>query len=168
MATPHMLAGAAIGRGLRRPWLAWPVAFASHFALDFIPHLDDHALFGIGGGGVTPVEAASGILNFALGWALVMWVARGQPDRRVLLGGAFFGIVIDVIDHIPYLNRWVASWVGTAWLTDFHHAFQHNVTMSQWPLGVGTQLVLAGLALWVLVRAGRKRRAAEPPEGPRH
>lgn len=159
-ATPHILAGAAIGRGLRRPWLAWPVAFGSHFVLDFIPHLDDHALFGVERGGVTPAEAASAILNFTLGWVLVGWLVRRQPDRRVMLGGAFFAIVIDIIDHTPRLNHWFANSVGTAWLSDFHHGFQHNVTPAQWPLGIGTQLVLAGLALWVLLGATERHRAA--------
>jgi len=160
MAAPHILAGAAIGRGLRHPWLAWPAAFGSHFLLDFIPHLDDHALFGVSGGGVTPAEAASGILNFTLGWFLVGWLVRSQSDRRLVLGGAFFAIVIDVIDHVPRLSQWFATWVGTAWLTDFHHGFQHNLTPAQWPLGIGTQLALAGLALWVLLRAGQRHRAA--------
>jgi hypothetical protein len=157
-ATPHILAGAAIGRGLRRPWLAWPAAFGSHFLLDFTPHLDDHALFGVQGGGVTPAEAASGILNFALGWVLVGWLVRRRPDRRIVLGGAFFAIVIDIIDHIPRLNHWFASSAGTAWLSDFHHGCQHNVTPAQWPLGIGTQLALVGLAVWFLLRTGQGRR----------
>ncbi len=35
LATPHMCAGAALGAILRRPWLTWPAAFASHFLLDY-------------------------------------------------------------------------------------------------------------------------------------
>ena len=53
-ATPHILAGAAIGKVLRRPWLAWPVAFVSHFLLDFTPHLDSHAVYGVEQGGHWP------------------------------------------------------------------------------------------------------------------
>ena len=53
MATPHMVAGAAIGRLLRRPWLAYPAAFVSHFLLDIVPHIDSHALFGADHGGLT-------------------------------------------------------------------------------------------------------------------
>src|SRR5947199_309584 len=40
LATPHLVTGAAIGKVLKRPALAWPVAFASYFLLDHVPHLD--------------------------------------------------------------------------------------------------------------------------------
>ncbi len=72
-ATPHILAGAAIGKVLRRPWLAWP---------------------------------------------------------------------------------------GTAWLSVFHHSFQHNVTPAQWPLGIATQLVVVAIALWVCLP--RKHKDLQP------
>jgi hypothetical protein len=147
-----MLAGAAIGKGLRRVWLAWPVAFGAHFLLDFTPHLDEHAMFGVKQGGPTPVEAAVGILNFVLGMVLVGWLVWRQPNRRVMLGGAIFGIVIDVIEKVPPLGPWFMTWPGTAWITEFHHAFQHNVTPSQWPLGIGTQAAVVALSLAVLLR----------------
>lgn len=38
--TPHLVVGAAIGARLRRPGLALPAAFASHFVLDTVPHFD--------------------------------------------------------------------------------------------------------------------------------
>jgi len=152
MATPHMLAGAAIGKGLRRPWLAWPVAFGTHFLFDFTPHLDEHAMFGVEHGGPTPVEATIGILNFVLGLALVGWLVWRQPDRGVILGGAIFAILIDVIEKVPPLGRWFMTWPGTAWITEFHHAFQHNVTPSQWAVGIGTQVAVVVLSLAVLLR----------------
>lgn len=152
MATPHMLAGAAIGRRLRRPWLAWPVAFGAHFLLDLTPHLDEHALLGAASRGPTPGEAAAGILNLALGCVLVGWLAWGQPDRRVVIGGGIFGIVIDVVEWVPFLGPWFLTWPGTAWLSEFHHAFQHNVTPAEWPLGVGTQAAIVVLSLVVLFR----------------
>ncbi len=148
-ATPHILAGAAIGKVLRRPWLAWPVAFVSHFLLDFTPHLDSHAIYGVEQGGPTAPEAALGILNFTFGALLIVWLVRRQPDRRVVLGGALFGILIDLIREAPLLGVWFRTWPGTAWLSVFHHSFQHSVTPAQWPLGIATQLVVVAIALWV-------------------
>jgi len=147
-ATPHILAGAVIGKVLRRPWLAWPVAFVSHFLLDFIPHLDSHAIYGVEQGGPTAPEAALGILNFTFGAVLIVWLVRRQPDRRVVLGGALFGILIDLIENIPLLGASFRTWPGTAWLSVFHHSFHHNVTPAQWPLGIATQLVVVAIALW--------------------
>jgi hypothetical protein len=163
MATPHMLAGAAIGRGLRRPWLAWPVAFGTHFLLDFAPHLDEHAMFGVEHGGPTPVEATAAILNFVLGLVLVGWLVWRRPDRRVMLGGAIFAILIDVIENIPALGPWLMAWPGTAWLTEFHHAFQRNVITSQWLLGIGTQVAVVVLSLALLL--GRRPAQANSVAG---
>ena len=149
LATPHMLAGAAIGKLLRRPNLAWPVAFASHFVLDIVPHLDSHRLFGHPTGGLTRAEVAMAAVDTLVGIALVCWVAWGQSDRRLLLFAAFFGLLPDFLDNIPWFGMWYRTWPVTAWFFHFHHAVQHNVRPSQWPLGFGTQAVVSALALWV-------------------
>ena len=157
MATPHMLAGAAIGRVLRRPWLAWPAALASHFVLDVIPHLDSHALFGVKRGGPTPLEAGAGITDFLVGAALVAWLTSGRPGRRVMWGAALFGILMDLVEYVPPVGPWFQTWSGAAWLVNFHHGIQHNVAPAQWPLGMGTQaaLILAAVAI-CLARPSRR------------
>jgi len=68
------------------------VAFVSHFLLDFTAHLDSHAV------------AALGILNFTFGAVLIVWLVAREPDRRVVLGGALFGILIDLIEKVPPLG----------------------------------------------------------------
>lgn len=39
-ATNHVLAGAIVGATIHQPWIALPVAIASHFACDALPHFD--------------------------------------------------------------------------------------------------------------------------------
>jgi hypothetical protein len=155
MAVPHMLAGAAVGKGLRRPWLAWPVAFLSHFLLDMVPHLDSHGMFGVERGGPTLPEAAMGITDFSIGVLLVTRLSWRLPERRVVMGGALLAILIDVIEHIPLLGFWFATWGGTRWLYEFHHSCQHNVSRGHYALGLGTQVVVMALALPVLLRGKR-------------
>lgn len=159
-----MLAGAAIGKVLRRPWLAWPAAFLSHFLLDYVPHLDSHALFGRPTG-VTGPEVTMGIIDGVVGIVLVLWLAHGQPARRAMLGAATFAIVMDVFDNALPWGAWFHAWPGTAWLSAFHHGFQHNLTPAQWPLGVLTQGAVMALALWVCLR-GRIARAEHPGRRP--
>jgi hypothetical protein len=161
MATPHMVVGAAIGRALPRPWLAYPAAFASHFLLDIVPHIDSHGLFGAGHGGPTRLEAVAGVTDFLVGALVVCLVAKRQPARRVMLGGALFAVLMDLVEYVPPFGPWLRGWAGTAWLTRFHHRIQHNLTPAQWPLGAATQVATLAVALAIcLVRRPRTELAA--------
>ena len=163
MATPHMVAGAAIGRALRRPWLAYPAALASHFLLDIVPHIDSHALFGVKHGGPTRLEATAGVTDFLVGALVVGLVSLRQPSRRVMLGSALFAILVDLVEYVPPLGPWFQSWAGAAWFTGFHHGIQRNLTPAQWPLGVGTQAAVLALSLGVCLSRRRGREGL--PEG---
>jgi hypothetical protein len=150
MATPHMMAGAAIGKTLRRPWLALPAAFLSHFLLDAVPHLDSHYLFGVEQGGPTVPEAAVAVADFVFGCWFVAWLVRGRRDRKLLLAAALCAIVIDLVDNVPPWGVWFSAWPVTAGLSEFHHALQVNVAWGGYPLGIATQVVTMGIALWAL------------------
>ena len=163
MATPHLLTGAAAGAVLHsRPWVALPLAFASHFVLDATPHLDSNDLYGSPTGWTWP-EVGIAVADFMLGCAVVLLISAGQPWRPMALWGAFCAIVIDPVNTIPPLSTWFVSWPGTAWLDRFHHGIQPYVSPDNLLLGFGTQaLVIAG-ALWLLWR----RRGVRIPEGDR-
>jgi hypothetical protein len=160
MATPHMVAGATIGRIARRPWLASPAAVASHFLLDFTPHLDPHGLFGVPHGGPTRLEVTAGIADFVIGALLVGVLSVRQRHRGVMLGGALFGILIDLLEDVPPVGPWFKTWTGAAWLVGFHHGLQHNVSPAHWPLGFGTQAILLAICIPVCLHRRRKRGTA--------
>ena len=40
--TPHVAVGAAIAASIPNPLIAIPLAFASHFALELVPHWNPH------------------------------------------------------------------------------------------------------------------------------
>jgi len=151
LATPHMITGAAIGKVTRRLWIALPVAFVSHFALDFIPHLDSHGLFGIKGGGPTHAEAAMAILDTVVGIALVLWAVGRQPGRRTMILAALFAAVIDLADNVPPWGPYFQAWPGTAWLSAFHHGHSHGLTAEHWLLGLSTQIAVTAIALWIVL-----------------
>ncbi len=149
LATPHILAGAAVGKAVRNPWIALPVALLSHFALDAMPHLDAHGLFGRPGA-MAPAEAVAAGIDLLAGVALVVWMAGSDPRRRLIFAAAFAGIVVDVIFNSPLWSESLGTWHYTAWLSTFHRDAQHNVVRSQWPLGFSTQALTIAASLWVL------------------
>jgi hypothetical protein len=150
--TPHLLAGAALGTALRRPWLVMPVAFMSHFLLDFTPHLDAHALFGAPHGGPTRGEIVAACLDGIVGLILLTWLSRRHPAPKSLWLGAFCALLIDLVDNIPPWNRAFRTWAITAPIHAFHHGIQSNVVPAQWPLGLSTQLLVSGVAIWYVRR----------------
>jgi hypothetical protein len=161
LATPHMMTGAAIGKGVRRARIALPLAFGSHFLLDAIPHLDGHALYGVPGGRITRGEALVTIVDVVVGVALVLWAVGRQPGRKTMLWAAFAAIVIDLVDNVPPFSRWFRACPGLASVSAFHHGIQTDLTRSQWVLGFGTQIAVLIVVLWV-VRVWRARVSPVP------
>ncbi len=155
MATPHLLASAAIGRGLqRRPLLAVATAFAFHFVLDATPHLDSNDLFG-SPAGFTGLEVGIAIVDFVLACVLIGLLIRGRAWWKMALWGAFSGIVLDLVDTIPPVGPWFVAWRGTAWLNRLHHGIQPDVPSDQLLLGFGTQAVVIAVSAWFLLRRDR-------------
>ena len=150
MALPHMLAGAAIGKLVRRPWVAYPAALASHFVLDVVPHLDPHGMFGAPRGGLTVSEATVSGADFVLAAVLITWLAWRQPERGVILGAAFCAIIIDLVNNVPPWGHWFRMGRYTGGISTWHHGIQHNLKPDQWPLGISTQLVVCALSLWAI------------------
>ncbi|MBM3476353.1 MAG: hypothetical protein FJX75_24030 [Armatimonadetes bacterium] len=142
LGTVHLVAGAAVGKTLRRPWLAFPVAVASHILLDSVPHLGPHSLFGVEGRGPQPGEIAMAIVDMSLGIPLVFWLIGRGPLRWVMVGSAFFGCLPDLLFNVPPWCGFLAAWPGTAWLGWLHDAVDYNVRPSQWLLGSATQLAI--------------------------
>jgi hypothetical protein len=152
LGTVHLLAGAAVGRTVKRPWLALPVAFASHFLLDAIPHLGPHSLFGVDGEGPQRREVLMAAVDVGLGVPLLLWLAWPGPERRVVLTAALYACLPDLLFNIPPWCAVLQHWAATGWLAWLHDAVDSNVRPEQWPLGVMTQLAVAGAAGWLLRR----------------
>jgi len=147
----HMLTGAAIGKITRRAELACPVAFASHFAMDAIPHLGPLSLFGVEGQNPTRGMIAMGGIDAAIGIVVLILLVRHQPARRLMLWSAFCACLCDAMFNLPALGAAMKTLPGTAWLGEWHDAVDSNVTIPEWPLGVSTQVAFVALSLWVIL-----------------
>ena len=161
LATPHMLVGAGIARRVRPPWLAITLAFLSHFVLDMTPHLDSHSMFGVDSGGTTLAEAASAVVDFLIGVAVVWWLTRNRKRSGWILAGAFAGILIDLVDNVPLWLYWFRASTLGSWVSHFHHGIQHNLPAGQWVMGFGTQAVAIGIALLLLKLGGTRTEASD-------
>jgi hypothetical protein len=154
MAIPHLLVGAAAAKATRRAWIACPVAFASHFVLDRMPHIDADGIASLVAG--YPVdEVAPALADFAVGVALLVWAVRGQSGRRLMIAGAICGLLPDLLGFVPPIStvfHWLPFAAGYDW---FHKWCQGDVESRLWPLGVATQVAATAVALAYVVRRAR-------------
>lgn len=157
MITCHVLTGAALGRVLRRPWLACPAALASHIALDAIRHADTFQF-------LSPELQAEGmgrcvlaLIDAGLGATLLLWATHGARDRWLLLACAALALLTDLL-HLPRIGPWLEHWHVTAGWARAHEYLQSHSGTRHLLAGLATQAATALGALVVL------RRVPPPPQ----
>lgn len=126
IAANHVLTGALIGATIKEPALAIPLALASHFVLDSLPHF----------GFATWEERKKhkNLLEIIVGLDLIMLIFVAS----LLLGGSFDGLVlVCAVVAISPDFVWVYRYIvperfgrleptkGT-WLTQFHKRIQKH------------------------------------------
>lgn len=148
---PHAMAGAAAGNRMKRWWLALPVAFCSHFILDYIPHVEATAIFRVVKQGDMLQKIILLAFNDLLPLAILICIIRLRPGWKLMYGCAFAAILPDVIERIPVLGPWFQTIPWTGWAYSFHHTFHHSLLQDQWALGFTTQLIVVGISLWLLL-----------------
>jgi len=78
LVTNHVLSGAVLGAAVRKPWLAFPLGFASHLVLDAVPHwgrFEDPGRF-------MRVAVADGLTGLAAMGAAAVAARPGWFDSR--------------------------------------------------------------------------------------
>jgi hypothetical protein len=133
------------------------LAFLSHFVLDVVPHVDSYSLFHRGSDGITPAIIISAVTDFLFGAGLVWWLSRNRKYGGRVLLGALAGVVIDLVDNIPPWCYWFRASTLGFWVSSFHHGIQHNLPPAQWLLGLGTQAVVFGMAMLLLVPGNTRK-----------
>lgn len=149
--TPHIAVGAAIGVAVANPILAIPLAFASHFILEKVPHWNPHLNTETQKYG-KPTKQSTYIVIVDISVALVIgsYIAyQALPDTsRVLtiLACCLAASLPDIVEG-PYfflrqrsekIKRWIA----------FQKSIQSDTSLVP---GLITQAITVGLALfWAL------------------
>ena len=108
--TPHVIVGTAIAIKIGNPYLALPLALASHFVLDRVPHWNPHTYteamkFGI------PKKQTIGLIlvDIVVAFVLGLLIAdRFLPDygrALIILLAAFASVSFDIAKHPFFLFK---------------------------------------------------------------
>src|SRR5689334_16761736 len=105
----HALTGAAIGLAIHQPLLVVPLAIASHFVLDAIPHFD-HEIYRHGSKYFMHIMALDGVLSIGSIIALMIFF----PAFAWLIAiGALCATLPDFLWPIYYANGRKKHWYFT-------------------------------------------------------
>ncbi len=146
---PHVAVGAAIATKIPNPLLAIPLAFASHFVLDKIPHWNPHIYketkkFGQLTKKSTKIIILDSSLALILG-LLIASLALPSLNRAMVIIAASFASVLPDFIEAPYFflnmrgNEFLKKWIT------FHRSLQKHVSFLP---GILSQIIVLAAALY--------------------
>lgn len=146
--TPHVIVGATIATKVVNPLLSLPLAFASHFILDEVPHWNPHLYSETEKlGKPTPKSTKIVILDVATslisGFYLALRVLPNRNHAIIILLACFIAVLPDLIEA-PYFFLDTRSKLIKRWLL-FQKSFQVNSNIIP---GLLTQVIVVATSLW--------------------
>ena len=148
--TPHVIVGAAIATKVVHPALAIPLAFASHFILERVPHWNPHLNTETEKYGA-PTKRSTTIVILDASLALISggYIAyRALPNTALaitILASCFVSVLPDLIEG-PYFFLKVRNETIKRWIK-FQKSIQVDTDIVP---GLLTQLATIAAALWWL------------------
>jgi hypothetical protein len=148
--TPHVFIGAAIAVAIPNPFVAIPLAFASHFVMEMIPHWNPHLnsetlKFGSPTKRSTVITSIDSTVALVSGSFIAYKFLPNIHQAILILACCFFAVLPDVMEG-PYFflhakTEWIKKWIA------FQKSLQCDTT-AFW--GILTQLIVIGtVILWL-------------------
>ena len=129
--TPHVFIGAAIASKIPNPFIAIPLAFASHFVLEMVPHWNPHLnsetqKYGAPTKRSTVIVAIDSTLALASGSFIAYQALPNVGHAVLILVCSFVSVLPDVLEG-PYFflkkrAEWTKKWIA------FQKSLQNDTT----------------------------------------
>lgn len=148
--TPHVFVGAAIATKIPNPWVAIPLAFASHFVLEMIPHWNPHLnteteKYGHITRRSTAITAIDSTFALISG-SFIAYQALPDWKHTLTIFFACFAAVLPDVMESPYFFLNLKWKIIEKWIT-FQKSIQNDVSVTP---GLITQLLtILGVIFWI-------------------
>ena len=148
--TPHVFIGAAIASKIPNPLIAIPLAFASHFIMEMIPHWNPHLnseteKFGQPTRRSTVITAIDSTLALTSG-SFIAYQALPNVGQAILILACSFAAVLPDVMEGPYFFLKMRTNLIKKWIS-FQKSLQNDTT-AFW--GLLTQLAtIAAVIFWL-------------------
>ncbi|PIP21890.1 MAG: hypothetical protein COX39_00555 [Candidatus Nealsonbacteria bacterium CG23_combo_of_CG06-09_8_20_14_all_40_13] len=154
LATPHILAGAAVATATGNVPLGIVSAYASHYILDMVPHVDIGVFHDKDDENwqLSKQEIALAAAEIILGTVILIYLVWGKKFVTLALVGGFFGLLPDLLDNVPWWQNYFrhASWYAP--FNFLHQKLQLRLESNKWYWGIPFQLIIIGGAIWFLLK----------------
>jgi hypothetical protein len=148
--TPHVVVGAAIATKIPNPLISIPLAFASHFVLEKVPHWNPHLntekkKYGKPTKKSTQIVIVDVAISLILGGLIA---SRALPDTGhaiTILLASFASVLPDVIEGPYFFLNWESKFIKN-WIK-FQKSLQVDVSVVP---GLITQVITIAGAFWWL------------------
>lgn len=148
--TPHVFIGAVIASKIPNPFIAIPLAFASHFIMEMIPHWNPHLnseteKFGKPTRRSTAITAIDSTLALVSGSFMAYQALPNVGQAILILACSFAAVLPDVMEGPYFFLRMRTTWIKK-WIA-FQKSLQNDTT-AFW--GLLTQLItIAAVIFWL-------------------
>jgi hypothetical protein len=119
--TPHVAVGAAIAASIPNPLIAIPLAFASHFVLELVPHWNPHLNTEMRKHGkltraTRSIIALDVTASLFVGGVISYWALPDTAHALTILSACFAAALPDVLEA-PYFLFGIKNKFLSWWLT---------------------------------------------------
>lgn len=149
--TPHVIVAAIIAAKVGRPELALPLALASHFVLDLVPHWNPHINQEVEKTGKvsrksTTIVVIDATVALIAGSTIALHALPNHSLALTILISCFLGVLPDVAEA-PYFFMNLKSSMVKRWIRS-HRDLQANASPF-WGILTQVALVAAALFWWL-------------------
>ena len=146
--TPHVILGAAIATKIGNPWIAIPLAFASHFFLDKVPHWNPHTYTETvknGGPSKSTIKIAisDALLSLAVGLGIAYSALPNRALAMTIIACCLASVLPDVSKYPFFLFKNLRHGIYKKWV-DYERKMQVQVESVFWGIVPQVLIILAG------------------------
>lgn len=147
--TPHAMVGAAIGASTDNLVYIIILAFMSHFILDALPHFDWGTWHGYKEFELERKDYVMAGIDIAMVLIFTYYLWHNTYDNKLLIG-AFFAILPDLFDNVPFWKDTLRKYAPFKHLHSLHKLIHFQIKEKYWIWGILTQITIILLALIIL------------------
>lgn len=150
--TPHVAVGIALATKFPNPWVSIPLALASHFVLDKIPHWNPHTYtetqkFGQPSKKTVRLTIIDIVFSLGLGLGFAYNALPNTPFALSIIACSFASVLPDVSKYPFFLFKKTRKGLYKKWV-EYERSLQVETKSPFW--GMITQIIVTLLALYNL------------------